>query len=223
MALVTASCYPQSLWLSEQENLWFYFSFLAKSLKVRHPHFGQEIHSQTWLIPLTTCYFTSVSSLALISHSPSLLPCEHISAWCSHSVTFYIDGIAASSSTPSSPLTPAPAAPVHLCCHQPVAATKLACLHHKPCNPLMAKKRLPNASLFLKPMSPNFFFSPNTDHFCLCLQNLCFCFKQVNFLWLERGFFIQLCRIDSPLLPKSQMENAFSCPQTCFSLLLGLI
>jgi len=57
MALVTASGYLQSLWLSEQENLWFYFSFLDRSLKARHTHSGQEVHSQTRLISLVACYF----------------------------------------------------------------------------------------------------------------------------------------------------------------------
>lgn len=45
--LVTASGYPQSLRLSEQENLWVCFSILARGLKGRHPHFGQEMNSQT--------------------------------------------------------------------------------------------------------------------------------------------------------------------------------
>lgn len=59
VAQVTANGYPQSLCQSEQENLWVCFSFLARSLKARHPHFGPEM--QTWLILLISCYglFTS--------------------------------------------------------------------------------------------------------------------------------------------------------------------
>lgn len=190
MALVTASGYPQSVGLSEQKNLWFYFSFLARSLKARHPHFGQEIHSQTWRIPLITCYFsicfllgfdfTFPFTLALRARQRLVLPQHYMLPRWYRCILIHR----------SSPLAPAPAAWVHLWCHQPVAATKLACPCHKPCTSLMAKKRLPNASLFLKPMSPSFFFSPNTDCFSFRLQNLCFCFEQMNFLCLERGFFV---------------------------------
>lgn len=54
-------------------------------------------------------------------------------------------------------------------------------------------------------------------------RNLGFVLNRLILFALREAFFVKLCLIAAPLLPKSQTENAFFCPQTCFSLLVRVI